>query len=226
MIPNQVLEQLAVANFDKEQMIIVMKNLLGTAENARAQAREEMRQELAEMRSSFGRLIIEAVEATEAKIFARLEEEKAKEEEKKRLRREASALRKKEREALAKAAAEESSRQTEMFVEDTQIQDRPAAPDLTSDYNQPVTGHLAAKFDENQAFKELKAQLEARALQGKPPTKPIGSPLAAVQSLGEALAAGWEKELQERQALEREQGGQDMLMIEQTAPGEMLQAAE
>jgi len=80
MIPDQVLEQLASGSFDKHQVIIVTKMLLMTVEASRAQMRAEMREETRAMRGDYGRLIIDAVEATEAKIFARLEKEKQSEE--------------------------------------------------------------------------------------------------------------------------------------------------
>jgi len=128
-----------------------------------------------------------------------------------------------------------------------------ALPPMKAAYvEKPVTGHIAAKFDENPAFQELKAQAQARLERGNAPTRPMGSPLAAIQSLGEALVAAGQEELEQqerleggqqeavRAKLERGQGNmavsdashergmqqEDILMIEQGASGELLQAAE
>jgi len=230
MIPNSVLEQLASASFDKAQVIIVCKMLLVTAENVRAQIRAEVAEEMRALRGDYGRLIMQAVEATEAKIFARLEEEKAQEEEKKRLKREQAAARKREREA-AKVAASNGGDSQKGFFDDVALEDyglrgefheeTMSAPRMTSGADeQPVTRQAAAAFEDNTAYKELMAQWEAKAAADAPQAQK-GSPMAAMRSLGEALVTSFKQE-QERQQTQEAAG--DMLMIEQSAPEVMMAA--
>jgi len=233
MIPNQVFEQLASGAFDKAQVIIVMKMLMVTVEAARAQMRAEMREELSAMRSDYGRLIIEAVEATEAKIFARLEEEKAAAELKKKERREAAARRKREQEA-AKAAQLDGAGQVDLFeaggsgngvnVAKALITDEDKS-DIVDNGDKPITGEVAAAFEDNAAYKKLLAEWEAKAAADLP-QRPVGSPLAAMKSLGEAMVASWKRQEEE----ERWQRGEpDMLMIANQAAGapvEILEAAQ
>jgi len=226
---DQVLEQLAGSSFDKAQVIIVTKMLLVTMEAARHQARDEMRQEMAAMRGDYGRLIIEAVEATEKKIFARLAQEKADEEEKKRARRERAAVRRQEREAAKAAASYEGGIQAGLFDDEESVLPQrravvdeqpvvsprsgfqPSPPDLPvpvraapspPDLPVPVrampspplvTGGIANAFEENAEYKALMAQWESQA-KANAPQKPVGSPLAAVKSLGEAMVASLKKD--------------------------------
>jgi len=248
MIPNQVFEQLAGGAFDKCQVIIVTKMLLVTVEAARAQ----MMQEMSAMRSDYGRLIIEAVEATEAKIFARLEEEKALAEMKKKERRELAAARKKARQAAVNGASHEQGTrdtaveaaqlaydagQVELFgaggnggnVAKVLITNENKS-DIVDCDDKPVTGEVAAAFEDNAAYKDLLAEWEAKAAADLP-QRPMGSPLAAVKSLGEAMIASFERQEEEERATALSSGGadSDILMIANPAVGapvEILEAAQ